>query len=285
MPAASGLHNETTDNAVQLASWFCRRSLGRVLVINLRTEKVIAADPRSTPARPLPLPLADLLSLSAISAIKNGVECDLNWPLLAPLPSKAAESIDWRFVRLAPSDLAILFQDSGDVRENSELAGIATDELTGLALRGALAPLLLKSLTRFQASQSALAVLFVDFDHFKHINDTQGHLAGDELLRRAAAGILHAIRPGDFAVRFGGDEFVLLINGLHSPEEALGVARRVAKAASTPLAWRSETLQATASVGVAFSRPSDTPETILERADQAMYRAKKRGRNGQIELD
>lgn len=278
----------STASIISLAKWFSERALGRFLLVDLRSEWVLTGSQISPASEPcFPVAAAVILAPEALLVLRQKeahefADCPLkeaNAPESAPAK--------WKWQSLSFGELGILFEDQVAPFRSVPTKNIdRIDELTGLADRGLLTSLLREAHQQFQASGAAFAVLFVDFDQFKPINDSQGHLAGDEVLRRAGQGILHAIRPGDRAIRFGGDEIVIIVRGLHSRDEALSVARRVRDAATKPLPWRGEQLQISASIGVAFSRSDDlSAEMLLERADQAMYRAKHRGRVGEIEVD
>ena len=148
------------------------------------------------------------------------------------------------------------------------------DALTGLANRS----LLLAHLDSALQGDRALAVVFLDLDRFKVVNDGLGHAAGDRLLQEVAQRLRAVVRPGDVVARLGGDEFVVLCHGVHSDEEALAVAERVLAGLRAPvlLDARSEVVVA-GSAGVACARDDSTAETLLRDADTAMYAAKSAG--------
>jgi diguanylate cyclase (GGDEF)-like protein len=125
-----------------------------------------------------------------------------------------------------------------------------------------------------------LAVMFIDLDHFKVINDTLGHTAGDELLLSVAERLSRCIREGDTVARLGGDEFTLLIANLHDPDDAAKIAEQVLEAVEEPMIIGERQLFITASIGIALS-PADgvDAENLLKNADSALYRAKESGRN------
>ena len=155
------------------------------------------------------------------------------------------------------------------------------DSLTGLPNRLLLIDRLRQSLSRAVRHKDFIAVMFIDLDGFKPINDTYGHECGDEVLRVTAARLLEAVRGADTAARIGGDEFVIvlteLINGLHAGL----TANRVIKGITKPIIWEGHTVTVSASLGVSIG-PTDgpDPETLVKRADEAMYVAKKSGKNG-----
>ncbi len=129
-------------------------------------------------------------------------------------------------------------------------------------------------------SHGFIGVLMLDLDHFKVINDTLGHQVGDAVLVEAARRLQHLARPDDTVARFGGDEFVLLVQGLADPADLTAFADRVVTGLRVPYRIGSEEVVATVSVGVAVtSQPDSIPTDLLREADMAMYRAKDRGRN------
>jgi diguanylate cyclase (GGDEF)-like protein len=152
------------------------------------------------------------------------------------------------------------------------------DSLTGLANRELLVDRLDLALARSRRDGRSVAVLFLDVDHFKLVNDSLGHAVGDELLL-ALAGILALhLREVDTAGRMGGDEFVLLLEELAGPAEAIAVAERLMLAVKEPLLVGGEQVRTSLSVGIALAASGATSSSLLAEADAAMYRAKAAGR-------
>jgi diguanylate cyclase (GGDEF)-like protein len=135
-------------------------------------------------------------------------------------------------------------------------------------------------LTNFQFDQSAYAIILLDLDHFKNINDQYGHTAGDEVLKQVASRLEYHVRIGDTVGRYGGEEFILILDGC-SQEQAIDIAERCRKAiAQQPIVLNDgTTLNVTASFGVAMSDESQYQDSVLQYADQALYMAKENGRN------
>jgi diguanylate cyclase (GGDEF)-like protein len=156
------------------------------------------------------------------------------------------------------------------------------DSLTGLPNRTSFVDLLESALKRAAVTGTPVGILFLDLDHFKLINDSIGHHAGDDLLREVAPRLRSHLRPGDFVARFGGDEFGILIDNLSDEDEAAAIADRVAAAFAEPYSMEGADHFVSASVGIAVARPSrEEPveaEALIRDADAAMYRAKERGR-------
>ena len=123
------------------------------------------------------------------------------------------------------------------------------------------------------------AVLFADVDRFKEINDTRGHAAGDEVLRILAERITGAIRRDDVAARIGGDEFLVILSGVHDTDEAARVAEGIRRAAAGPIAVDGEPVVTSLSIGVTVARVDEAPDDLLARADLALYDAKRAGRD------
>jgi len=153
------------------------------------------------------------------------------------------------------------------------------DPLTGLPNRLLFRDRLEHAVARATRSGSLLAVMFLDVDNFKVINDSLGHEAGDELLVELAPRLSRAIRGGETVARFGGDEFVLLCEGLDHEAEAVEIAERVKASFGRPFVLRGNEHFVSVSIGVAVSGGGeDGPEGIVRDADAAMYHAKQRGR-------
>jgi diguanylate cyclase (GGDEF)-like protein/PAS domain S-box-containing protein len=166
-------------------------------------------------------------------------------------------------------------------RSRDELSHQALhDSLTGLPNRTLLMNRLGHALARQERGRSQVALIFLDLDNFKLINDSLGHETGDDLVVKVARRIARVLRPQDTAARFGGDEFIVLCDELENEQDVVNVAERILAAVSEPmiLEGHRETF-VTASAGIAIaSEPGHAPEALLRDADLAMYRAKEAGR-------
>lgn len=155
------------------------------------------------------------------------------------------------------------------------------DSLTGIANRRVMEQELENSIRAAKEHDTRLALFYIDLDHFKELNDTLGHDAGDELLRTVAMDITHAIRPRDLVARVGGDEFVILMNNPLGTEDIGHFANRLLHTVAREVPTPNGFLRITASVGVAlYPEDASEPEKLLRSADEAMYRVKRSGKNG-----
>jgi diguanylate cyclase (GGDEF)-like protein/PAS domain S-box-containing protein len=154
------------------------------------------------------------------------------------------------------------------------------DSLTGLLNRSEILQAVTKVAGRTPRSGTQTAVLFCDIDRFKEINDEHGHAAGDEVLRAVGERIATTIRADDYAARIGGDELLILLPGIHSLDEAIDVAEKIRAVAGQRVALeRGVGIMPQLSIGVTLLRQGETTDELVERADNAMYLAKKAGRN------
>ena len=154
------------------------------------------------------------------------------------------------------------------------------DALTGLPNRRLFNDRLKVAIATATRKQQRLALLFLDLDNFKHVNDGLGHAAGDELLQETARRLQGKVREEDTVARLGGDEFISLLVGIREPEYAAVVAQRILDCLAEPYRLRGRDFYLSASVGITlFPDDGDDPEALLANADMAMYRAKGAGRN------
>lgn len=155
-----------------------------------------------------------------------------------------------------------------------------SDALTGLPNRGRFQDLLAAAMARCRRSRALLALMFLDIDHFKRINDDFGHAAGDQVLRRFAAHLRRNVRETDAVSRLAGDEFTIILENLHHQEDATAVARKIITTKESTVPFEEGNIPVTTSVGIAFytGAPSTSAATLMQQADGALYRAKQAGR-------
>uniref|UniRef100_A0A7C4EJT9 GGDEF domain-containing protein n=1 Tax=Fundidesulfovibrio putealis TaxID=270496 RepID=A0A7C4EJT9_9BACT len=154
------------------------------------------------------------------------------------------------------------------------------DPLTSLPSRHLLQERLDRAIFHAQRSGLPMAVLFVDLDNFKHVNDTGGHEIGDVVLCETAARLLSCVRSVDTVSRLSGDEFVILLESVHSRHEVKLVARRINVAVAAPVVVSRGEYRVSASIGISvFPQDGGTSSTLLKNADAAMYHVKRNGRS------
>ena len=175
-----------------------------------------------------------------------------------------------------------IFSDITERKENeARIEHLAYhDALTGLPNRFALQARLAQSLADARRNGTQVALMFIDLDHFKTINDSLGHDIGDQLLMTVARRISATLRESDTVARLGGDEFVIVVPGVGSPEDAARVAEKVIEHVGEPLALAGHKLHTSPSIGIGiFPTDGHNAETLMKNADIAMYYAKQHGRN------
>jgi diguanylate cyclase (GGDEF)-like protein/PAS domain S-box-containing protein len=173
------------------------------------------------------------------------------------------------------SDITQRKQDEEQIRHQAHY-----DSLTGLPNRSLFFDRLTQAVIAARREDTMLALLFLDLDRFKAINDTRGHVVGDEVLQQVADRLLHCVREADTVSRFGGDEFVVMLQDLAEVNDAALVAEKIVSSMGAPFYSGDRELFVGASVGITiFPTDTESPETMLRNADMAMYRAKESGRN------
>ena len=246
-----------------------------------RRESVICGDVASDPL------WADKRQV----ALPRGLRAAWAMPIMAPDGDRALGTVTLYFdeprepqpFELQLLDLAVHLADIAVERAEAQAKlahQAAHDALTGLPNRVFFLDRAAHALARTRRSRSAVAVLFLDLDRFKCINDSLGHEAGDRLLVELAHRLQEVVRPGDTVARFGGDEFIVLCEGIVDEAHALSIAERVGEVAATPFALGGGEVFVSLSVGIAMASGAGArPDTLVENADAAMYRAKARGGN------
>ena len=212
----------------------------------------------------------------AVRAPEDSTERFINAALLVILGVLVLLRTAWAVNRHATSEVRLELQAN-------------RDPLTGLPNRLRLASHLEEVLDRAQVAGAGVGVLFMDLDQFKNVNDSWGHETGDELLIVVAARLDSAVRRGELVARVGGDEFIIVCEGLDDVNGADNVAARMLTMFEDPVALRACDVVITSSVGIAFTKPSlregVTAEDLIREADTAMYRSKARGGHSVVLFD
>jgi diguanylate cyclase len=154
-----------------------------------------------------------------------------------------------------------------------------TDSLTGLPNRAAYYEHLRKEFERWSRYQQGFSVVVGDLDLFKRINDNYGHLAGDKVLRLVSKVLSRNMRSADFIARFGGEEFVILMPSTSAEEGSKAIEKLRIAISKSPFNFHGKPVTITMSFGIAETQTGDTAESVFERADNALYKAKQTGRN------
>lgn len=191
-------------------------------------------------------------------------------------PGRAYSPADMQTLRAFAEHVSLALTDASTVNRMHQAFH---DSLTGLASRGLFLDRLAQQLSAMRPATEHVALLFVDLDRFKAINDTLGHAAGDALLRTTAQRLKSELRDTDLAARFGGDEFAILVNHISTPEDAIRIAERILRTLDEPLLIAGRRLHINASIGIALSTPETyDPAELIRHSDIAMYQAKRNGR-------
>ncbi|ROQ19187.1 EAL domain-containing protein [Gallaecimonas pentaromativorans] len=189
--------------------------------------------------------------------------------------------IHWAQDQAQGANLVVLFSDITQRKAaEEELRYLANfDPLTGLPNRTLFRDRLGHAMTRANRTAQQVALLFLDLDHFKHVNDSLGHELGDRLLKEVAQRLLHAVRSYDTVARLGGDEFIIIMEDVKETLTTTLVAEKVMQALEPPVVLAGHRVSVTPSIGIAlYPQDSTDPNTLLRYADTAMYHAKARGR-------
>jgi diguanylate cyclase (GGDEF)-like protein/PAS domain S-box-containing protein len=274
-----------------------------LLVADARTGEIVDANPAVQ--QQLGFTLDELRGRSVLSVLRG--PNDSQDPVIATLarvePSRGIELVQWlkdgrqmdvevscvpiesrdrRLVSYLMRDLSERKKAQSQLLANQQrLDKLANhDHLTGMPNRLFLQAHLPEAIARCQETGQMLAVLFLDLDRFKHINDSRGHEVGDKLLQEIAKRIRAAVRPADIVVRMGGDEFVVVLHKVNAPDEVGVAATRINEVLSAPVMIDGRALVATVSIGVSlYPRDGASMGELLKHSDTAMYQAKDLGRN------
>ena len=195
-----------------------------------------------------------------------------------PIPGTGSDAID---IIIAGRDITKrVAAEQALQASRDELEALARlDPLTGLANRRRFEERLAHALGRSRRQGQAVALMYMDVDHFKQVNDGFGHAAGDEVLRVFGQRLSACVRSGDLVARLGGDEFVVLVEDLAAPQTAEAIARKLIAAMGEGIAVEGAMLHVTTSIGIAYSMHPAVSKTLAAAADAALYAAKRAGRN------
>lgn len=181
------------------------------------------------------------------------------------------------------SNYVAIFTDVSDLRTSEDrLWQLAHhDSLTGLPNRLLFMSRLKDTIKRASRLNEKFALMFIDMDNFKSVNDKLGHTKGDIFLKECATRFIAPLRESDTVARFGGDEFVVLLDNIHSDDDARQISSKIVGEMSAPIMLEDQPLQTTMSIGIAlYPQHGEDAKTLLKNADTAMYEVKEKGRNG-----
>ncbi len=264
------------DRVEVYADWVRQRDLFLALVSVLI---VIVAAVAIRMGRSIVVPLENL-----VDATKQIAKGDFGVSLVATQKDELGlltQTFNQMTEKLRQNETEILAANQAMQRKNQLLETLSiTDGLTGLYNRNKLNLIISDQLARFERSKRPFSVVMIDVDHFKQLNDRLGHIAGDEILIAVARVFVNAIRNVDFAARYGGDEFIVILVET-TADEALNTAERIrSQIVDIYCSTIYKSVEVTLSMGVVQSESSDTTPTILlSRVDEALYEAKRAGRN------
>jgi diguanylate cyclase (GGDEF)-like protein/PAS domain S-box-containing protein len=258
----------------------------RYVFVNATFRDWYGVDPASVVGRTMAQALAAEHHESQRSFLQRAlagerVQADLD--LVAPQGTRHLQNVYIPDIQ-ADGSVAGIYTLSTDVtalkQVEQRLSRLArVDALTGLPNRRQLQERLAEAVSRASRMRQPLALMFLDVDHFKSINDRAGHSTGDAVLREFGHRLRLAVRITDVVARFAGDEFVVLLEGLHAPQEAGLVAEKIVTSMRRPFVINGAPLQVTTSVGVAYGVRAAPHSPLMESADEALYEAKAAGRN------
>ncbi|MFL6818909.1 MAG: putative bifunctional diguanylate cyclase/phosphodiesterase [Bradyrhizobium sp.] len=260
---------------------------GRLAVMNHRfSEMMNLSDDLMHRGASAPDIVAACVSAGALSAasgdmIVSEIENSQARDITTTDPEAAsARSFSWTFQPMAGGGTVVLVEDITERKiAEARISHLARyDELTALPNRLNFRDEIERLLAVSNSAERLSALLFIDLDQFKQVNDTLGHPCGDELLCAVADRLRAMLRPEDFVARFGGDEFVVFQQNIKSAEEAASLARRIVEHLSERYQIGNHLVEIGASVGIAMALPDISADTLLKNADMALYRAKADGR-------
>ncbi|MFN8110265.1 MAG: sensor domain-containing diguanylate cyclase [Thermoleophilia bacterium] len=267
-----GIIQVDPDERVALMNAQARRLLGGDALSVAEIARLVVRDDRAA-------------FLEAVGgALTDGVDRDVSVAMSIPgIPEHRFRRFELRGLREDDGGVVGIVGSIADITEHTlmqrELQALATlDGLTGCHNRASIMSVLRRVLAHHGPAELGTAVMFIDLDGFKGVNDRHGHTVGDRLLREVAERLRSAVRAGDVVGRMGGDEFIVVLPNVRQPSQAVEVAERVASQVPGVLRVNHVDLQIRVSVGVAWSTNDNaTAESLIEHADRAMYDCKRAG--------
>jgi diguanylate cyclase (GGDEF)-like protein len=242
----------------------------------MRTDSLVVAEGAA-----LPSPLQDGPCAYLAAPVHENGAVTGSLVVAAHRPDRRYGPADEQSVRAFAEQISLALNDRSTMDRMQEALH---DGLTGLASRKLFLETLEQRLSRAAGEGSTVALLYVDLDRFKNVNDTLGHTAGDQVLMFIADRLKSHLREHDVPGRLGGDEFAVLLPDVNGPDEAIAVAARLVDALAVPMSVAQRRLLVNASIGIALAAPGEADASLLlHRADVAMYQAKRNGR-GRFEL-
>ena len=263
------------------------RADGRLAVMNHRFSKMMNLSDdfaqRGADVSAICAACVEAGTMSAVSAtlILQEVEHSRASEIITTDPDFSKNrSLSWTFQPMADGGTVVLVEDITERKDaEARISHLARyDELTELPNRLNFRDEIGRLLAVQQGAEQLSSLLFVDLDQFKQVNDTLGHPCGDQLLCAVSKRLREMLRPEDFVARFGGDEFVVFQQNIHSADDAAGLARRIVDRLSERYKIDNHLVEIGASVGIAMTSRGVSADTLLKNADMALYRAKADGR-------
>lgn len=262
---------------------------GVIEYVNRKFEQITGYDAADAIGRDLGFTILEQGGTEAMRTLREHIDAGTDWRGEFCSIRRDGQ-VFWEYVTISPlrndsADIThfIIIKEDITVRRNYEeqlLHQARHDDLTGLANRVLMRERLHQALGKAGREEHQTAVICIDLDRFKNVNDTQGHASGDEVLKEAAARLSGCIYHRDTLARMGGDEFVIVIPKVTEKHNGTTIANRIIELFSRPFMVQGKEFAVTASIGIAlFPQDGSTADVLQRNADLAMYQAKERGRN------
>ncbi len=220
-----------------------------------------------------------------VAAGQRLIDYSIN-PEICELLQDLAENIAMLMVQKEGKELHLLFMDYDLKKIGKALEHAKLDPLTGLANRGLFYEILDREFERSKKEKTKLALILIDLDNFKPVNDTHGHDAGDRLIQQVASRIKVCVKESGFAARLGGDEFIVLLPDLTRVKEACTLAKAILLSLKQPFDITSAIVSIDSTIGISFlEQATQGCRELLKEADLAMYEAKRSGRGQYLIFD